>query len=111
MKIQGKFSWSMKISIFTGNSWVMSFCNPLKTHEIKDHEKFAFEFMSFSAPLKAHEKNAIFMGISWFLYTIIIKHFMGHEYGNFHRVFMDFFMDFSWHKTMKIPLILTMKIQ
>lgn len=88
MKIQGKFSWSMKISIFTGNSWVMSFCNPLKTHEIKDHEKFAFEFMSFSAPLKAHEKNAIFMGISWFLYTIIIKHFMGHE--------MEIFTGFSW---------------
>lgn len=75
----------------------MKIMNPLNSKPWKS--RFYFHGMAHS-PLITHEIldllsvnfHGIFKGISWVLHNV--RDFMGHEYGNIHRIFMPFFNAF-----------------
>ena len=100
---------------FMGHSWAMKIMNPLNSKPWKS--RFYFHGIIHS-PWITHEIldlesvnfHGIFKGIWWVLHNV--RDFMGHEYGNIHRIFMPFLMHFSYFfhainpmkKAMKNPM-------
>ena len=87
--------------IFTGYSWVMICCNPLKTSELWHHEIFGHEIHGFHTHFHGY-----FMA-SRSLYSI----FHGSWIWKFSQVFYGIFqVFFSWHWDLENVIDLTMKI-